>query len=208
MAIGDIFRVALVGGLNAQQIVNTFYYQQSTANTTGSPDNQEMAEAFNSSVMGPISNAASQDAQWGVIESRLFIPPGGPITGYDKAITVLGQVAEDAAPPTVAVVCRKLTAFLGRKYRGRNFFAGIPITHITSGKINSGAMSLWQDVVDAITSAITHGVSGSPNFIPQIAALDSSVIVAPVGVRHTQVTGGFLDLTLRSQRRREIGVGA
>jgi len=209
MAVGDIFRIALVGGLNSQEVVNVFHYRQTTANSSVNSDVKSAALAFRDVMLPLVADAMSRDVQYGVIESRSFIPPGGPMVGWDEAVSEPGHVDEDAAPPTVAVVIRKKTAFLGRKYRGRNYFAGVPVVDIVSGKIGVGHESLWQNLRDGMAGTIAaSGVAGTPTFAPVIAALDSSVIVTPVGVRWQAITQCVLDLVLRSQRRREIGVGS
>lgn len=208
MAAGDVFRIAVTGGLNAQSIVNVFHYKQTTPNTSGLSNVESLARAFATNFQDPYINAASLDASWGVIESRTFNPPAVPLEGFDLGVTWVGGGEDPACPPTVAVVIRKKTSFLGRKYRGRNYFAGIQTTNVFEGRVTVAGIAPWEALRDAMAATIVHTVAGSPSFAPCIAALDASVVVAPVGVRNTVITSCFLDTVLRSQRRREIGVGA
>jgi hypothetical protein len=210
MAVGDPFKVALVGGLYGQSIVNVFHYQQSTANTSTLSDVESLARAFNDQVVPDVQGAVSEDMQYGTVEARSFVPPGGVLLGFDLSIVGNGAGAQPGLPPASAVVIRKRTARLGRKYRGRNYFAGVPADDVAAGALvtGGGTPTRWGAVATAMLANIVWTAAGSPTFIPVIAALDPSVIVAPVGVRVQPITSTFLDTVLRQQRRREIGVGA
>ncbi len=206
--IGDIFKLALVGGLYGQTVVNTFHYRQTTANTSGLPDVESLAKGFNYVNMADVQAALSTSVQYGTIEARTFNPPTVPMQGYDYAITAAGIASGVSCPPSVAVVIRKRTGFLGRKHRGRCFWAGVSVNDVVGGQVTSSAKTdHWDDLVTAMAATITHSVAGSPAFQPVIAALDGGIIVAPVGVRWAAITSCDMDIRLRSQRRREIGVG-
>lgn len=208
MAVGDIFRLAHVGGYLGQSLVNVHHYRQTTANSSGMGEPESLARAFNLSIVPALALLLTDHVSWGAIEARTFNAPGVPITGYDLTLSSTGAIDNVGCPPTVAIVVRKKTGFLGRKYRGRSFFAGMPIADIDSGKIAPGKIADWQDFADTLATPITWSLGGSPTFTPVIAALDGSVIVAPVGVRWNTVTSCLVDDILRSQRRREIGVGS
>lgn len=208
MAVGDIFRTAIIGALNAQSVVNVQHWRQSTANSSGLSEVESLARGVDRSIVEQMALYQSNDVIYGAIESRTFNAPGVPISGYDLAISRAGGIESPACPPTVAVVVRKRTAYLGRKYRGRNYIAGIPVESVEVGQVNAGALSDWVDTAGLFSQSITWTTGGSPTFQPVIAALDGSVIVAPVGVRWNVIISSALDRVLRSQRRREIGVGA
>lgn len=210
MAVNDVFKVALVGGLFEQEIVNVFHYQQTTANTSGISETESLARAFFNSMITPLRACLSYEMQWGTIEARSVVVPPIPPVGYDYAITQQGEGEDVSMPPTVAAIIKKKTAFLGRKYRGRNYFAGIPRDSVENGQIISGVLSVWETLRDAMAATITWTAGGSPGFRPVIAAYTYSSGDDPVidGIRVTPITSGEVDTVLRSQRRRELGVGA
>lgn len=208
MAVGDCFRVACLGDLNDQLIVNVFHYRQATANTSTLSNLESLARAVNAGPLAAIAVASAENMSWFKIESRTFTVPTTPLSGFDLDISVNGGQEDVPAPPTVAWVVRKKTALLGRKYRGRNYFAGIGLTSIEEGKIAAASLTNFTAAKDAIAASITWTAAGSPSFVPCIAALFRPAPGDPVELRQNDVISTFLDRTLRSQRRREIGVGA
>lgn len=208
MAVNDVFKVAAVGSLNDQTIVNVFHYRQSTVNSSTLSNLESLARAFNAGPLAAMALASSEEISWSLIEARTFTPPSIPLAGYDLAVSVVGTNEDIAAPPTVCWVVRKRTALLGRKYRGRNYFAGMGMSDVDAGTIAAAGITKYQTARNAIGASITWTASGSPTFIPCIAALDPSVTGPVAGVRATDITSVFLDTVLRSQRRREIGRGS
>lgn len=210
MAVGDAFKVALNARLNEQLIVNVFHYRQATANTSAKTNLESLARAFLASVLNSgIAGAAAENMNWFLIEARTFTTPATPLSGYDLDIDVDGTNEDTPAPPTVCWVVRKRTALLGRKYRGRNYYAGMPQGDILEGKIDPAAIAKYQTARDAIGATITYSDAGSPAFVPCIAAIDRDPGPPIVyTLRQNDVISVDLDTVLRSQRRREIGVGA
>jgi hypothetical protein len=210
MAVGDVFKVAASGDLYGQLIVNVFHYQQQTGNSSGLSEVESLARAWNDQVFPDLLATVGESMQYGTIEARSFVPAGGVLVGFDLPVTGVGELDDPTLPPTVAVVIRKRTGRLGRRYRGRNYFAGVAASDVASGALvtSGGTPTRWGALATAILASIVWTATGSPTFIPVVAALDPSVVVTPVGVRATPVTTTFLDQILRSQRRREIGVGA
>lgn len=206
--IGDVFRVSSVGGMFGQQIVNVFHYEQTSVNTSGIAEVESLARAFNAGVLAAIAATTSNDASWGTIESRSFVLPGTPPVGFDLSVTVPGEIDSGAAPPTVCFNVKKKTGFLGRKYRGRNYFAGIAQDAVDSGKIAVGAITTFEALKDAMAGTLTWTAGGSPTFRPIIAAIVFPDAPDVPFIRKTPITQCEVDLVLRSQRRREIGVGA
>jgi len=210
--IGDVFRVAVVGGLYSQQIVGVYHYQQTTNNTSGLTEVESLARAFNLLVLPDIMAMQTSDMQYGVIESRSFVLPGGVLVGFDLTVTETGDVDPPTLPPSVAVVIRKRTSRLGRKYRGRNYITAIPIAFVQDGQLvtGSGVPAIVNAAATAILAAIAWTTSGSPTFVPGIGAydLDPAPPHAPTAVRFTALNATAFDPILRQQRRREIGVGA
>lgn len=213
MAAGDHFRLAAVGSLAGQLIVNTFHYRQSTGNTSTLSDTESLARAWNAKFLDPTArlvNVQAQAMEWKLIESRSFPLPGTPMVGYDLVTTETGVVEEVALPPSVAAIIRRKTALLGRKYRGRIYIAGLGVGTTASGLINdAGTITDLGDLAIALYAPLTWTAGGSPTFIPEICTVVSDGATPPVySYRATDITYAVVDLVLRSQRRREVGVGA
>lgn len=213
MAVGDHFRVALLGELAGQLVVAVLHYRQSTGNTSTLTDVESLANASAVKfvgVAGKLVACQSQDVTQKLIEARTFPLPGGILLGFDKAISQPGLVAEAALPPSTAAVIRKKTARLGRAYRGRMFVPGLGISTVVDGVIDdAGTITDLGDLGIAISAALTWTAGGSPTFIPEICTIvgDGS-IGDPFAYRANDITSTVVDLVLRSQRRREVGRGA
>lgn len=209
MAVGDHFRLALVGTYAAQQIVNVFHYRQTTVNVSGNTDVNELASAFSGGTLTDLLAATVNAYTANTIESRTFPLPGIALMGVDVPVGLTGDLATPGMPPSVAVVLKRLTAFLGRKYRGRIFLVGCPRTAVTGGTItDAGQLTLYSNFSARLNSAITSGNAGAPTFQPELNVVVPLVPGPGFGYRATDVTNAVVTTILRSQRRREVGVGS
>lgn len=209
MAVGDHFRLALLGGLAGQSIVSVWHYRQSTANTSAVNDVTSLANAFDDALLSTnaLLDPLSHDVGYGIIESRSFPLPGTPPVGFDKKVAYLGSIATPALPPSVAAVIRRRTQYLGRAYRGRIFLAGLAAASVAGGIITAGGvLTDLVTLATAMQTPIFAAAAGSPTFVPELCK-----VVGPGPIysyKANDITSTFVDPTLRSQRRREVGVGA
>lgn len=212
--VGDVYRAAVVGHLFGQEIVHVSFWQQSTPNTSGLDSRRQLSQAIANAWAGNIS---PQQATTMVIEDVTItdVVPFGSTSGEDvfdgdplpsAGTSTLGV----SCPPATAVVARKRTGFIGRKYRGRNYYAGIPVGSTSVGQLTSGALAAWTAAVSAlIVNQPGFGGDGTPVFVPVIVGVATKDEGGhPLSYRVTQVTATDVDPVLRQQRRREIGVGA
>lgn len=213
MPVGDHFRVAIDGGLAGQQIVTTFQYRQSTANTSTLSDVESLARAIGNVMLTGTSkliDCQSQDVDYGTIESRSFPLPGVPMVGYDLGVVKTGQEAIASLPPSCAAVIKRRTGFLGRKYRGRIFLPGVPVDYVTDGEItDAGYIATLAALAAAIIAPIAWTAGGSPTFVPELCVVVGDGSVGdPYAYRATDIISAVLDKKIRSQRRREVGRGS
>jgi len=212
MPVNAAYRCALNAGLDGSQMVNVFGYQQTSGNSTGDTDMTQLGKAFESVVLSSMVTCWADQVSYGFLEIRRVAPVGGPISGIDYAFTPgTGTVEEPAVPPSVSVVIRRKTEFLGRKYRGRIYLFGCPQTYQTNGALIAGAggVDIFQALATILQGTIVSGDAGAPTFRPVLLARDASITVGDnPGWRVTPIVSTLLDTILRSQRRREVGVGS
>jgi len=209
MAIGDHFRLAFSGGLAGQEIVNVWHYRQSTANTSGNSDVKSLALAFNVGIVPALRACVTVDFTYVMIESRSFPLPPVPMVGHDEALADSGDVAGASLPPSVAVVIRRRTAFLGRKYRGRLFLAGVDVAAVVDGQVtDAGTLANLAILGSKLSGPIVDAAVGSPTFTPEICTILFDEGTGIYSYRATDVNGFTVDKVVRSQRRREIGRGS
>lgn len=212
MALGDHYRLAVVGDLAGQQVVNVYHYRQTSANTSANSDVASLAIAFDELALATdvLTDPLSDDLTWQLLQSRSFPLPGTPPVGSDRAVNYPGLRASPALPPSNAVVVKRKTAFLGRAYRGRIFLPGLPSAAAVDGLIT--AAGTYQAEIGVIASflktPIQAAAAGSPSFQPELCKVIPKPIPPPDFMyQATDVTASGFDKIIRSQRRREIGVG-
>jgi hypothetical protein len=206
--VGDSFRIATVGKLFNQAVVNTFYYQQTTNNASGASDFSQLFDALDSNIFPPLASCVTADVTWGVAEiRRMVIPPAAP-TGEDFDMNRFGGIATPTLPPANCVVIRRKTGFLGRKYRGRIYVPGIPSAWVTNGQLtNATGLIAFDNLAAVLRQPIASGGANPTTFTPVLATLVPGVPPNPATLRVNTIVNTFVDPVLRVQRRREIGVG-
>jgi len=212
--IGDIYRAACRGTLYGQEIVHITYWTQTTTNTSGIDSRRQLSQSLANAWVGLISpqqipGFALQDVT--ITDVVAFgdtsgedIFDGDPLPGAGTSTMTVG------CPPATAVIGRKRTPLIGRKYRGRNYYTGLPIGSTSLGQLTGAALTAWTAAVSGFIAA-TPGFGGdnTPIFSPCIVgALTVNEAGKPLTYRNTQITSTDVDPILRQQRRREIGVGA
>lgn len=212
MPVNAAYRCAVGFGYCGQQMFNIFGYQQQDGNTTGDTDMNQLGKAIDTVLVPSLATLWCDSLSYGFVEIRRVTAVGAPIDGIDFELTPgFGTVEEPGVPPSVGVVIRRRTPFLGRKYRGRIFIAGLPQTYETAGRLigtSPNSVAIAAAVAVIISGTIVSGDSGAPTFRPVLLARDALVVGGDnPGWRVTPVTTAVADPILRSQRRREVGVG-
>lgn len=202
---GDIMEVVFQGRLHGQQIRNVRHYR--IANIAGPSQAPEVdaatalagaMETFWNILVPLVSNEFSM---LGILVQRIF-----PLPRTVGVIRVpangTGQAAGNSLPTAVAVVTRLTTAFAGRKYRGRNYWCGIPATAETDSELTAGAIIAWEGVQDALTLPLQPAAINGRTYTFQPVILNRPTMTT------TDIVGGTVDSVLRTQRRRQVGKGA
>ena len=208
MPVGAVYRVAVNSRLYDQLIVNVLHYQQSTANGTADSDMKKLADAYEATVKESLRSVTIMGFSQKLLEVRTMPIPPVALEGYDRVLADgEGLLDENGIPPSGCVVVRKRTAKLGLAYRGRMYVAGVSQEQVSAGQLlETPYTDLWLPFAGVLKNAIVDVASGSPTFSPVLSKL---VPIEGGGFEllTTPIISCDVDPVIRSQRRREVGVG-
>jgi len=194
MAVGDIHQVTVVQELHSQTVLNVFHYRI-TAVGVGNADANLLA-AFLAGPWTQMKTALSDELEF-VKNISQRILPSPPLVGVDDpTASGNGDVAGGSLPTSVAAVVTKRTANAGRRYRGRTFLAGVPISHEEDSKIANAFMGLYQNIASALDNILNQGAW---LFQPVLLHRDDNTT--------TDINSCIARDVLRNQRRRQVGKG-
>lgn len=193
-------QINLVGRLYGQVTVTTFFYRFTTsAPLPDGADPVALAGAFEASLGSAFIDAVTSDWTGEVIEVR--DPRANPVWAGDLTeVTLTGVLAAPACPPSVAAVITRKTALAGRRNRGRIFVPAVPQDWHQDGEISDAGMLILQGLADDVATALdVPGLGVVATLSPRVWSRTNQTSQA--------VTSCTAKRVLRSQRRREIGVG-
>lgn len=197
MALGDKYRVAVVGLIQGQEWINVLHYNQITADgiNTGT---DAVASALINSVLDlylPCLNPL-------VTLNWLDIQRIAPGTAGPTNRTIVGMTGTRTGtmlPSEVAAVVSKKGDFGGRSGRGRAYIPGANIADMVQ------ATGYWTDGFISSLNSLGTAITG------QIAGVDTATFVAGMWNHTTHVFTAVNFSTInrvpRVQRRRQIGRG-
>ncbi len=181
----DYFRTVLRTGIHGGIAVNVWYYG-ATGKTPQDVCNQWDTTVCPKAVLATSIHATFMDIQATNITT---------LEQYTKVLNTLGSISGEMEASQVAAVLSWKTSKVGRKYRGRTYWPGVPASWIESGIFSAGAMAAYNDLLTAINNSmwsagyglrIFHKVDGTSDY----------------------VTTGIVREYPYTQRRRTYGVGS
>jgi len=133
------------------------------------------------------------------------VVPGTGATVFSGFSSVAGIEASDELPPQSAAVISWRTATKGRSFRGRSYYPGLCEFHQANGTLTN---TCHTNLVTIVTQMLAvYGPGGSDTHW-QFVVISRRHLGAPrtppIG---TAVVSGLVDTIVRSQRRRQVGVG-
>jgi hypothetical protein len=204
MAVGDIFRVALVGmGAQGQQLVNVLHYRQEDSLIFDEPG-EDFVEAWTTAVQTPYLATFAPGCGLYSIEVRGVTDPE---YGYDYTVpgSPVGTAGSgDELPPQDAAVITWKTGKVGRANRGRSYMWPAPEASQHRGAWNA----TYQGYLAAYADAAM--LVGSP---PVTAGWQLGVLswyldgVKRATPKFTPVTSYVVRDQVFTQRRRRAGSG-
>lgn len=133
-----------------------------------------------------------------------------------------GAVSSDASAATPAGVIRWRSTVASRSARGRTFVPAVPENHASSGVADSTQTGLWETFAAAMIARYPAGTTNAGGaqftvysrpydhsyYVKRVAGVPEVIHLTDYAGNSNLITGHAIDPNLRSQRRREIGVGS
>jgi len=195
MAVGDMYRVVINQTLHGQVINNVLHYRKTEE---GFIDGGALALAQRVDAVIVVAMKVQQSSELAhvnVLAQRIRpTPPLVPVLVNTN--NGAGSVAGGSLPAADTVVITKRTPYAGRKFRGRVYVAGVPVTHEDNSTIAVAQLNNWQVLANTFAVNLTLDDDTWTPVVYHRSNFTHDVIVA-AQVRNI----------LRSQRRRQIGKG-
>ena len=197
MAINDLHKCTVVGTLHAQTTLTSLYYISRSAggnaDTLGTAVFQNIIQPMWLPIVSSDWLVVRVDTQTYSAPNMLFV--------VSQNIDLAGGTASASVPSTVAVVIRKRTANAGRKWRGRWYIPACPAVSTLRSELIPTALTDFNDLAIKLATQVVD--AGGAMFDPILVSKWKAGGVTG----GTPLTQCIADQILRSQRRRQIGVG-
>jgi len=193
IAAGDVILIVMKGNLFAQSVQSTFYLR--CTETTGNYTILNLLNGLQGILLDAYVKCVSRDWTGQVLYGRIVAPTKS--RGEELILgTPSGDILEDALPPSVAGVISRYTLVPGPGGRGRVFVPAVPETWNSSGLLSQAGVDAYEELAQFMSATIT----------PQAGHVFEAVLWKRPNIA-LPVTDTVTQRVLRSQRRREIGVG-
>lgn len=211
MAIGDVYRAAVVGRLGNEAVVNVTHWKMKT-----NVDGPSTISTYLKTALYSLYKARCvTNVSWNQVQVRkLAVPLTGADIDWNPAET--GAIGSTAWASSVAVVASLRTGYAGRRYRGRLYLPGISPNYYSSGTVleaqRTGIQTMFDDMVAAVgangaNADLTWGVfsrkygemRGSEETGHQIIGYDLTAF--------TPITAVLVRSPLGQMRTRAVGHG-
>jgi len=198
MAVGDIFRVTIVGSLHSQVINTVLHYRQEFDSGISTTPEVGLAAQVNVIAQNLLAEQSAEFAyQFTMAQYILAAPPRNPVVDLSGA--GVGSIAGDSLPAYCCATITKQTVFAGRRYRGRIFMAGIPVTSELDSQLKAARKTAIQTIANQFAALQTD--ANGDQFRPILLHRN------PFPINYTNLKAMRVNSVLRSQRRREVGKG-
>jgi hypothetical protein len=156
VAAGDIFRLAINGSSQGQEIVVTHDFRQvvSPSVPSGTPET-DLIDAWQAACQSPFILAVPSNYLLSNLTAQQICGATKPYRGkVTEAVNLPGSAAGSApAAPWLATLCRESTAFAGRSYAGRFFMPILDEAHFAATAISAGHQTLITNYCLALSNA-------------------------------------------------------
>jgi hypothetical protein len=196
MAVNDIHQVVVRQLLHSQTILNVLHYRVSVDGGAATPS--DLATLITNNVIPQFKQCQSNElTHVDIVVQKIWpLPPFVPI--FSAVAAGAGSIAQNSLPTSMTAVITKRTAFAGRKYRGRVFVCGVPITLELDSQITAAGLILYNNLAAVLDDAQTSAL-GANAWVP--------IIWHRVPKTFDTVVSADARPILRNQRRRQVGKG-
>lgn len=196
------FMVELWGRVYGQETRTRFAFERGAAAELDELDALVGAVLAEGEAIENVFADLSQDLDVFNVRGYAYNSIGTFIGWKDYTATGIEPVGGAGCIPQVAWVVKKRTGAPGRSNRGRWYFPAVPLDIVNQGTIGEGVRAGMSLLATALGEPL-EGAAPLGNILPAIMTFNSLGNVASSKlIGETTATW-----TLRSQRRREIGVG-
>lgn len=198
----DVVKVTLQALLAGQEVQNNFYYEVSAIDETDPEGGYAaMGAGFNTDVWLSLREQLSNQVS-GVRFRIQKILPSPKYAHYNHVPALTnGVVVAPSLPPSVAVVIRGYGIQAHRTNRCRKFLFGIPDTSVAFGRLTTEVQPEFDIIADSLlVGPVTEGQWTFRSIMMEFPPAPG------IPVRRT-ILAAEVDPVVRSQRRREVGVG-
>lgn len=204
MAVGDTYRLSLVGDAHAAVIITTYHYRQTIAQGGFLNDENALAVIFGQTIVPKIKDVLSVDVTLANMSVMRVHPTGGAVV--DTALVPgPGTRPGPALPNTVAMVISKRTGQPGRARRGRWYFGNLS----EDDTIANVLLPIFETTqVAALRSQLLLTISAAFPFLGSFEPVHYSRKLHAAGQPPVfPIVSTPLNPVLGNQRRRRPGVG-
>lgn len=231
MSVDDVWRVSLRQLLLGQQVINAYYFRVKAdpadldaSLLTLANDFKEMMRVSQNNQLSYVDFVARQVRGGGASYTTPACKlTGGGLRGAALTGTLIGADATaDALPPADAMVLTVRTGVAGRSRRGRLYFGGWGENHQLGGSFTAATITAAGAPINTRIAAYKVGGT-NPNWEwgvwsfflasgckPSLTHPHPLVNVQAANptIAFQGMTEGLLRATVRTQRRRQLGVGS
>lgn len=191
MAVGDIYQAVIKQKLHGQTVLNVLHFRADTALNTAA----DLALQVATKIVTPMRVVQSAELSHEGVTAQKIWPLPPELAVLDLSELDPGAVAGDSLPTSVAVTVTKKTAFAGRRYRGRMFIGGVPVTSEANSTLAGAVLAAWI----AAFAGLPASEWAATDWTPVLYHRDD----------HTYgiITNYEVRTNLHNQRRRQVGRG-
>lgn len=211
MPAGDVYKVRTRGTLRGQRVEFGVHLVQ----TTAAGGAQDLAGSWVATIMPLVTAATSAEVNWDdvLVADTKTVAQGG-LESFVLGLTQPnpGLITGDCMPGQNAVVVSWRTGIKGGRRRSRFYVPGISETNHAGGLVTGSQLAAVQALAQGILNAYGPG-GAEPDYGLRVWSPED-VTPPPVrpfkprpGVQITPITSFQIDQRIRTQRRRQIGVG-
>lgn len=212
MAAGDTYELAIKAVCNSQSIVNVHHFRAEGAGDLST----SIASDWNTNLKTTWLALLPPTYALALLTCRQINPPGPVGVDFVPTGTLTGGVGTVAGGLNVAQVIKWTTAFIGRSRRGRTYVGPMAIERVSGGNVIAAQQTNALAYVTAMLARYGSGgaFAATARMVIWSRTIADNVSQDPppaMGIAASAsayVTAGTSALPARSQRRRDLGVGA